>query len=124
MKTIYAICDSKTNDVMYVGQTGQLLRKRISLHKSCVTLYKHDYPIYEWMRNNEYYGKTLVVVEDWMATETENKCMELYKDTILNINFMNKLSEAAKAKHRGRKHSEETRAKIAAAVSKTKRRIK
>jgi len=83
MKTIYAICDSKTNEVKYVGQTKNYIRRTKDHERA--TINGHFLDIYEWMRQNEYYFKELVIVEDFMANETEYKTMNLYNNTILNV---------------------------------------
>ena len=50
MTTIYGICDAKTNDVMYVGQTKQTIRNRLNGHKTKAKVSNSEF--YVWFRNN------------------------------------------------------------------------
>jgi len=130
MKTIYGIFEKETNKPMYIGRGNY--KDRIITHKYRAKK-GHHYPIYEWMRANtgNYYFEAILEVDDCYATTKENEYMWLYQDTILNINFMNKMSDAQKSKmitthsdeskskmsaaHQGKTHSVATKSKISAA---------
>ena len=114
MKSIYGIFDKKTRECKYIGQTSNY-KRRCSVHTSTsnsVNSKIYNYPIYIWMRQNDYYFRELVIVEDFMALETENNLMELFKDTILNLNFMNQ------GPNRGKVLSEEIKNKMSNATKK------
>ena len=117
MKIIYSIRDAD-GIVKYIGRTGNLRGRKYKYISEIKN--NNGSPIVNWMRENDYYFKEEVYVEDQVAAQVElDVSLEYNKyHPLLNINFGNKHSKSTKDKIKignlGKKYSNSTKAKMSA----------
>lgn len=90
MIKIYALIDPDNEAIMYIGQTVQPLYNRLACHVDKARRLKEKTPKSDWIRGVLAKGKRpkiklLEIVDDEKKRETENKWIEFYSSTVINV---------------------------------------